>query len=135
VPFPHGAGNADFADAVERLVAPIAAEFRPQRVLASAGYDGHRDDPLGGLALDETGYRWLAAKLRDLARPTADGRVMMFLEGGYNLHALASSVVATIEGALLEKPPDRPDGETLARAVAATNRTIEAQRVFWKALQ
>ncbi|MDI7266874.1 MAG: histone deacetylase [Myxococcota bacterium] len=132
VPLPHGAGNADALVAMERLVEPLAASFRPQRVLASTGFDGHRDDPLGGMRLDEDGFHALGAKLQDIAARTADGRVMMVLEGGYNLRALATSVVAAVRGAIRGDAPRAADaGAAAPRATAAVDRTIDALRPFW----
>jgi len=138
VPFPHGTGNAEYRLAFDRLVAPMAERFHPQVVLVSAGYDGHRDDPLGGLALDEDGYRMMGAQLRAIAGRQAEGRLMFFLEGGYDLRALASSVVATLEGAVLGEAKGGvaqvDEGELNPRALQMLARTLEAIRPFWKGL-
>jgi len=80
---------------LEKLV-PAAREFRPGIVLVSAGYDSHRDDPLGSLALTEEGYGRLTGIVMDLADELCGGRLVMCLEGGYNLQALARSASATI---------------------------------------
>jgi len=139
VPFPHGTGNAEYRLAVDRLVEPLSDLFRPEAVLVSAGYDGHRDDPLGGLTLDEEAYRFFGARLRRLADRHAEGRLMFFLEGGYDLRALASSVVATLEGAAsgeagLEKAPAVADGDLHPRAMEVFARTMREVRPFWKGL-
>jgi len=138
VPFPHGTGNAEYRLAVDRLVVPLADRFKPQAVLVSAGYDGHRDDPLGGLALDEDGYRLMGSRMRDIARRHAQGRLMFFLEGGYNLPALASSVVATLEGAVHGVPREAevevPEAEMDPRALQVLVRTVAAVTPFWPGL-
>ena len=95
-PLPRGAGN----DVFERLYAselvPAARRFRPEFIFVSAGYDSHRDDPLGDLALDESGYARMTRMLTDLADELCDGRLVAVLEGGYNLQATARSASATI---------------------------------------
>jgi acetoin utilization deacetylase AcuC-like enzyme len=68
--------------------------FRPQMVFVSAGFDAHRDDELGQLGLVEADYTWITEKIREVADRHANGRIVSCLEGGYNLGALARSVVA-----------------------------------------
>jgi acetoin utilization deacetylase AcuC-like enzyme len=68
--------------------------FRPQMVFVSAGFDAHRDDELGQLGLVEADYTWITEKIREVADRHAEGRIVSCLEGGYNLGALARSVVA-----------------------------------------
>lgn len=139
VPFPHGTGNAEYRSAVEELLEPLAQRFEPQAVLVSAGYDGHRDDPLGGLTLDEDGYRMMGGRLRQLADRHAKGRLMFFLEGGYNREALAASVVATLEGATAgagaaEAVAAVPEAEQLPRAREVLGATLTLARQFWPGL-
>ncbi|HEX4232883.1 MAG TPA: histone deacetylase family protein [Caldimonas sp.] len=68
--------------------------FRPQMIFVSAGFDAHRDDELGQLGLVEADYTWITEKIREVADRHAGGRIVSCLEGGYNLGALARSVVA-----------------------------------------
>jgi acetoin utilization deacetylase AcuC-like enzyme len=68
--------------------------FRPQMVFVSAGFDAHRDDELGQLGLVEADYTWITEKIREVADRHAEGRIVSCLEGGYDLGALARSVVA-----------------------------------------
>ncbi|MHC5058538.1 MAG: histone deacetylase family protein [Planctomycetota bacterium] len=86
----------EFERLYEEELAPAAREFGPEIVLVSAGYDSHRDDPLGGLGLDEDGYERLTGVLLDLAEELCGGRLVACLEGGYNVRALGASVAATI---------------------------------------
>jgi acetoin utilization deacetylase AcuC-like enzyme len=69
-------------------------------LFVSAGFDAHREDPLGGLMLEECDYRWVTDLIVDAAHRTASGRIVSTLEGGYHLCALASSVIAHLEGLL-----------------------------------
>jgi acetoin utilization deacetylase AcuC-like enzyme len=94
-PVAPGAGNDEFLAIVRNELAPLAREFEPGLLAISAGYDAHRDDPLADCLLDETGYFEMSASLRDLAAQLKIP-VLVCLEGGYALDALAASVSATI---------------------------------------
>jgi acetoin utilization deacetylase AcuC-like enzyme len=96
VPLPPGAGNDEFSEALEDEVLTRAGEWEPQLVCVSAGYDAHRADPLADCMVDEDGYRRMTGLVDHLARG-AGAPVLVCLEGGYELGALASSVRATIE--------------------------------------
>ena len=69
-------------------------------LLVSAGFDGHRLDPLAQLELDADDYRWLTTELVAIAERHAQGRVVSMLEGGYDLDALRESSVAHVEALL-----------------------------------
>jgi len=93
-----GAGGDAFRHAWRELLLPRIEAFRPQLVLVSAGFDGHRLDPLADLVLEAADYRWLSAELAALARRHAQGRLVSLLEGGYSLAALRACSVAHLEG-------------------------------------
>jgi len=76
---------------------PALTAFRPDFILISAGFDAHKDDPLGQLGLTDADFAWATAALMDVARKTCGGRVVSVLEGGYNLDALADCVTAHVE--------------------------------------
>jgi len=96
LPLPPGTGGAGFRAAFEHAALPALDAFAPEMVLISAGFDAHRDDPLANLALTEDDFAWVTARLCDLARDHAGGRVVSALEGGYDLDALAASVAAHV---------------------------------------
>lgn len=99
-PLPPDAGSAEFRDAWTRLLLPAVDAFKPQLLLISAGFDGHRRDPLAQLQLDAEDFRWITAQLVALSNLHTRGRIVSMLEGGYDLEALAESSVAHV-GALL----------------------------------
>jgi acetoin utilization deacetylase AcuC-like enzyme len=106
VPLPPGSSGDALRAAMDEIIAPAVADFRPTWVLISAGFDAHRDDPLADL-------RWTAGDYADLTREVAafapaPGRVVAYLEGGYDLAALARSSGATI--AALAGESWRPEG-------------------------
>lgn len=81
---------------VADLWVPRLLAFRPELVFVSAGFDGHREDDMGQLGLVEADYGWITDQIMGVARETASGRVISFLEGGYSLSALGRSVVAHV---------------------------------------
>ena len=96
-PLPAGTTGAAFRKAVERDWLPALESHRPNLVLVSAGFDAHRDDPLGDLLLTEADFAWTTELIVAAAEQYADGRVVSVLEGGYDLGALARSAVAHVQ--------------------------------------
>ena len=100
-PLPPGAGSAQFHAAMSEIVLPRLADFRPQLVMISAGFDAHRLDPLASLNLDADDYAWVTRELVAVADAHAHGRIVSSLEGGYSLSALRESTAAHV-AALME---------------------------------
>ncbi|MBD3646676.1 MAG: histone deacetylase family protein, partial [Pseudomonadales bacterium] len=86
-----------FKKAIERDWLPAIENHRPDMIFVSAGFDAHRDDPLGELELTEDDFRWVTRLIMKLANQYSKRRVVSTLEGGYNLEALALSVQAHVE--------------------------------------
>jgi len=104
LPVPPGAGEPEWLSLVEHLAMPAARAFEPDLVLVSAGFDAHRADPLASCALEARSFAEMARHVRELAG-AAVVPIGLVLEGGYDLDALASSVVAVIEALGDESPP------------------------------
>jgi acetoin utilization deacetylase AcuC-like enzyme len=98
VPLPTGVAGDVYREVFTGTVLTALSAFHPQLVLVSAGFDAHHDDPLASLALREDDYQWLGSKLKHTANAYADGKIAAVLEGGYNLDALGSCVVAFVDG-------------------------------------
>lgn len=96
-----GTDGAGFRRAIDKDWWPAIEAHKPQLIFVSAGFDAHRDDPLGGLLLAEADYAWVTRVICDFANRFSQGRVISALEGGYNLDALARSVGAHV-GELLQ---------------------------------
>ena len=101
---PAGTGEAAFLSLVEHVVAPAARQYGPDLIIVSAGFDAHRDDPLGGLALETGSFGGLARQVRALGDELG-APVGAVLEGGYDLRALAESVAETMSGLAGDEPP------------------------------
>lgn len=82
---------------VETVWLPKLRAFAPEMVFISAGFDAHREDDMGLLGLVEADYAWITARLLEIARECAHGRIVSCLEGGYNLSALGRSVAAHLK--------------------------------------
>ncbi len=96
VPLRAGKGDDDFVRVYEGLLAPVAAEFQPEFVIVSVGFDIAAGDPLGGMAVTARGFARLAASLMAVAARTAGGRLALILEGGYELTSLREGVAAVL---------------------------------------
>ena len=122
LPVPGGTGGDTFLALVEHLVAPAAREYRPDLVLLSAGFDAHRDDPVGGCLLETDSYAALGRQARALADELGVP-VGALLEGGYDLEALAASVAATMQGLAGDgAAPSVPADEAVSEAAAQVGR-------------
>ncbi len=96
VPLPAGVGDQGYARVFDEILVPLAHRYRPQMILVSAGYDAHWADPLGMELLSVAGFSTLTGTLVGLADELCEGRLVLTLEGGYNLKALAFGVGATL---------------------------------------
>lgn len=88
-PLPGHADSLAFRRAVERDWLPALERHKPDLILVSAGFDAHRDDPLGEIDLEDDDYAWVTGLITDQARHYSHGRLVSVLEGGYDLAALA----------------------------------------------
>ncbi|XP_023573557.1 histone deacetylase 6 isoform X2 [Octodon degus] len=125
-------GDAEYLTAWHRLVLPIAYEFNPELVLVSAGFDAAQGDPLGGCQMSPEGY----AHLTHLLMGLANGRIILILEGGYNLTSISESMAACTHTLLGDLPPQlallRPPQSA---AMASINETIQVHSRYWSSLR
>lgn len=98
VPLPAGSGDDIHAEAFNQIILPALRGFAPQILLISAGFDSWARDPLGGMEVTESGFRDWSAWLGSVAEELCDGRVLVVLEGGYDVKSLGKLVIATLEG-------------------------------------
>jgi acetoin utilization deacetylase AcuC-like enzyme len=130
VPLPAQTGAGGYEDVWTDIVIPLMSAFGPDFVIASAGYDAHRDDPLGGMTLSAEGFGRLASLLDGEARSRSIP-MMAVLEGGYDLAALGDSVVATLRamtgGGVLAR---ETEAEPEAPRAAIASRVREVRRML-----
>ncbi|KAG6845885.1 hypothetical protein H0H87_000691 [Tephrocybe sp. NHM501043] len=132
IPWPEkGMGDADYIYAFQKIVMPIAMEFAPELVIISAGFDAAQGDDLGECLVSPGGYAHMTHMLSGLA----GGRLVVALEGGYNLESISRSALA-VTGVLLGEAP-----EQLPPLVASENATetvffvAREQSKYWKSIE
>jgi len=137
VPLSPGAGDLEYVAIFHKLVAPVLRIFKPELVLVSAGFDAHERDPLGGMGITAQGYEQMVRILMRAAAEICSGRLVLTLEGGYDLHALRESI-ASVLLCLSTFEPDRfkgteePSMESLhPRATHILTEVLSTQREYW----
>jgi len=97
IPLPASTSGKVVREMISKIWIPRLQEFKPQLIMISAGFDAHREDDLGQMGLVEDDYVWITQQLMNVANQTCEGKIVSCLEGGYNLSALGSSVVAHLK--------------------------------------
>lgn len=97
LPIPSHFSDKEYSYLFGNLVQDVIEQYLPQIILVSAGFDGHRDDTISKTEISTEGFAFFAKALRAFADRYCEGRLMFILEGGYNVDALAESVLATLD--------------------------------------
>jgi acetoin utilization deacetylase AcuC-like enzyme len=108
VPLAAGGGDAVYRSAFERVVLPVVESYRPDLVLVSAGFDASARDPLGQMELTPQAFGWMARELARIAGQSAGGRMVLALEGGYDLGSLEAGLERAIDGMLSGRAAEVP---------------------------
>jgi acetoin utilization deacetylase AcuC-like enzyme len=122
IPLPPGATGDVVRRGIEEIAGPVIDAFDPTWVLISAGFDAHRDDPMADLRLTSGDFAQLSSWITTCA--PSPGRVVLFLEGGYDLTALRTSIHASLSAALGQTT----DGESPSNGGPGTEQ-VERMRV------
>ena len=123
LPVPGGSGDEVWCSLAEHVVAPLAEAFAPGLILVSAGYDAHVDDPLATCRVTDDGFAAMAGSVRRAA-DALGVPVGLVLEGGYDLDALARSVVRTLEVLGADEAPAADTGLALHPLAAQAQRRL-----------
>lgn len=139
VPLSTRCGDADYGNIFQKFLKPIALEYQPELILVSAGFDTHGDDPLGGMEVTERGFARMTQILMEIAQATAQGKLAMILEGGYDVGAESRSVKKVLNELAQTSPCDKRD--LLEKEAQESSRTEgfilqlkEIQKRYWKSL-
>ncbi len=112
VPLPSGVGNEEYINVFLNRFKPAVEEFQPDLFIISAGFDGHARDPMGNHMLDESGYETLGKIIKEMAlNSPAEGKIIAFLEGGYDYRALPSSAISMLSSWLEIEQIQTKNGE------------------------
>lgn len=130
VPWPGGRDDADYLAAFDRVLLPVATAFKPDLVLVSCGFDAAEGDPLGSMRLSPEGYAQMTGRLA----PLATGKLVLALEGGYNLDAISRSAAACARVLLGEPAPSQESGAPSAVAERILEEVWKTHRSFWQGI-
>ena len=97
IPLPAYTTGERFRNAVSEYWLPAIDAFKPELILISAGFDGHRDDDMASFGLVEADYAWVTRRMLEQAEKYCQGRIVSVMEGGYELHALGRSVATHLK--------------------------------------
>ena len=117
--------------AFEQILLPMCNDFKPELVIISAGFDSAEGDPLGQIRITPAGYSQMTRMLMEVA----EGKVVVALEGGYNLTSISNSMAAVVSTLLGDKPLVPVHREVPASCQESIEETIAAHKPHWKALQ
>lgn len=98
LPLPAGSGDAVYAEVFQKAVLPAIRHFEPEALLISAGFDAWRSDPVGGMRVSDQAFHDWGNWLGQLADEICQGRILVTLEGGYDLEALPALAAAHCQG-------------------------------------
>ncbi|KAL5529145.1 hypothetical protein ACEPAG_5119 [Sanghuangporus baumii] len=131
IPWPeHGMGDAEYLHAFMRIVIPIAAEFAPELVIISAGFDAADGDELGECHVTPAGFAHMTHMLQSLA----GGKLVVALEGGYNVNSISSSALAVTRVLLGESPPELKPLVANEAATETVWLVAKQQSKYWKSI-
>jgi acetoin utilization deacetylase AcuC-like enzyme len=126
IPLPPGATGDVVRRALDDVAAPVVERFDPTWVLVSAGFDAHRADPLANLRLTSADFADIALVVSKFC--DEPGRLVMFLEGGYDLDALRMSVGASLAALLgADYRPEPPSSGGPGTEIVAAARRIHGE--------
>ncbi len=110
---------------------PVCEEFKPEFILVSAGFDAHKDDPLGGMALTENGFGIMTQILMEITGKHSRG-MLFCLEGGYHLEALKNSTREVLE--VLQGKKEIAKTSPSSQVLEIIERVIKFNKKYWKGL-
>ncbi|CAH9143895.1 unnamed protein product [Cuscuta epithymum] len=123
-----GVGDNDYVFAFQNIVLPIASEFAPDFTIISAGFDAARGDPLGCCDVTPAGY----ALMTQMLSPLSGGKLLVILEGGYNLRSISSSATSVIKVLLGESPETDLDRFIPSKSCLRTiMEVLKIQMSYW----
>ncbi|KAG8476232.1 hypothetical protein CXB51_033045 [Gossypium anomalum] len=123
-----GVGDNDYIFAFQHVVLPIASKFAPDFTIISAGFDAARGDPLGCCDVTPAGYTQMTHMLSTIS----GGKLLVVLEGGYNLRSISSSATAVIKVLLGESCECEPENIIPSKAGLLTVlEVLKIQMKYW----
>ncbi|KAA3636548.1 MAG: histone deacetylase [Armatimonadetes bacterium] len=128
IPIPAATSADSYLAAFDQIAMPPIRQFDPSWILISSGFDAHVRDPLGGLKLESIHYGWMASALASVVPPN---RIVSFLEGGYDLSALGTGAVATLDGVTGGTDPVVWPSDISGSAARTVDMARESTAIYW----
>lgn len=136
VPLAAGSGNSHYIKVFRQILQPVVRVFRPELILVSAGFDTYDGDPLGDMRVSPEGFACLTRLLMNMADESCGGRIVLVLEGGYDLRGLARSVRAVLrelsdDTRVSEDELDRLETDAVMWRSSVLNKVMERLSPVW----
>jgi acetoin utilization deacetylase AcuC-like enzyme len=128
IPVPAGTAGDGYRVAWQEIIIPVLRQYDADWILVSAGYDAHSEDPLAELRLEANDFGWMAAQLGAIH---GDKPLLLFLEGGYHLPALTTSVTATLLGLVGETPELTSEFHSPPETLHSIEKAKEVAGQYW----
>lgn len=128
IPVPAGTAGDAYRMAWNEIIGPVLTQFDADWILVSAGYDAHSEDPLAELRLEAGDFGWMSSRL-DVVR--GNKPVLLFLEGGYHLPALTTSVTSSLRGLFGETPEPGSEFHSPDEGFRSVERAKVVAGQFW----
>lgn len=139
VPLPGGQGDQDFRDIFNALLVPVTRQYQPEFILVSCGFDIYGGDPLGTMRVTPAGFAGMTRIVQQLAAEVCQGRLLVTLEGGYNLNGMRDGSLAVLTALCGEKLgaafPDYPEevgGAPTGDQPWYLKQAIALAKSYWK---
>ena len=131
VPIHPGMGDKEYIKIFFEILKPVIEQYKPELILISAGFDTYFGDPLGGMSVSPKGFAQMTRFLKEMAESYCNGKLVLILEGGYNLEGLWESTKAVIEELLEKNKTDYGDLTVETKVDPIIERVKKVQSVFW----
>ena len=132
---PTWSDNKSYMEGFSEIVVPLAEKYKPQLILVSMGFDAHWMDHSSVVGLSVKGFYDLSKAIKDLASSICSDRLVLVLEGGYNLKSTGESMVATFNALTGKSTFTDSLGFCPNKHVAPLNKTITYLKGFMKFMQ
>lgn len=137
VPLPWQTDDETYLYVLRELLYPIADQYNPEFILVSAGFDSHYSDTLTSMNISSVGHGKIMETILDVAKQKCDGKVAVFLEGGYNLSAIPRSIFNVIShmanlGEILEDESTEPEPKIREKVQQLILEIKEILKPYWK---
>lgn len=124
--------DADYIMAFQQIIMPIAYEFNPELVLVSAGFDACVGDPIGKYSVSPEAFGYFTHWLSSLA----NGRIVLCLEGGYNVHSISHAMAMCAKALLGDPLPMLQNTRKPSPSCIETiQNVLSVQQNYWKSLK